>query len=195
MEIKPKPLATTETVKRFPQLDNRELIKTSFWISQVFMIIATIVGVYLAAQEGLSQALAFDNLTNKQNNYYLRHALYDEVSDNVKTINEYADLISAKSPYDLKAIHPQMASFIWENMRFSPYTLETPSRILSETRRFYMESKEIVTKIENRFYGAKYGAEQIKKLTQRVTEQTLPALKNNYSALAIELKSADIIVE
>lgn len=195
MEITAKPQQATDTVKRFPQLDNRELVKTSFWISQVFMIIATVVGVYLAAQEGLSQALAFDNLTNKQNNCYLRHALYDEVSDNVKTINEYADLIAVKSPYDLKSIHPQMATFIWDNMRFSPYTLETPTRILSETRRFYMESDAIVTKIESRFYGAKYGAEQLKKLTQRVTEQTLPVLQANYTALAIELKNADIIVE
>ncbi|BAJ00543.1 hypothetical protein [Shewanella violacea] len=195
MEIKPKPQPANEPLKRFPQLDNRELVKTSFWISQVFMIIATIVGVYLAAQEGLSQALAFDNLTNKQNNYYLRHALYDEVSDNVNIINDYADLISETSPHDIKAVHPSMATFIWDNMRFSAYTLETPTKILSETRRFYMGADEIITKVETRFYGAKFGAEQLKKLTIKVSEQTLPSLKENYLALALELKQAKIIVE
>ena len=60
MDVKPQVGAAAEPIKRFPKLDNQELVKTSFWISQVFMIIATIVGVYLAAQEGLSQAIIFD---------------------------------------------------------------------------------------------------------------------------------------
>ena len=36
------------------QVDNEDLVKSSFWISQIFMTIATVAGVYLAAQEGLS---------------------------------------------------------------------------------------------------------------------------------------------
>lgn len=46
------PATAIEDGKRFPRLDNRELVKTSFWISQIFMIIATVAGVYVAAQEG-----------------------------------------------------------------------------------------------------------------------------------------------
>lgn len=81
--------------KRTIKLDNTELIKTSFWVSQIFIIIATVVGVYLAAQEGLSQAIKFDALSNMQNNYHLRHALYDEVSDNVEILSHYADRATA----------------------------------------------------------------------------------------------------
>ncbi|WP_394229595.1 hypothetical protein [Shewanella colwelliana] len=195
MDINSQQSAASAAVKRFPQLDNRELVKTSFWISQVFMIIATIVGVYLAAQEGLSQAITFDNLTNKQNNYYLRHALYDELNDNVSIINDYADFISGKAPYDIKSHHPTMANFVWDNMRYSPNTLETPSQILSDTRRFYMQASEIVSKVEARVYGAKYGGGLLKALTQEVSENTLPALKANYSALANELKRHEIYVE
>jgi hypothetical protein len=195
MEISPPPQASRESVKRFPQLDNQELIKSSFWISQVFMIIATVAGVYLAAQEGLSQAITFDTLTNKQNNYYLRHALYDELSDNVKEVNSYADVIVAKSAFERKNFHPNMATFVWENMRYSQYTLETPSAILSDTRRFYMQTEDIVNKIETRFYGAKYGSGLLKELTEKVSTQTLPALKANYTELAAELSRNDIIVE
>lgn len=195
MDVKPQVSAAAEPIKRFPKLDNQELVKTSFWISQVFMIIATIVGVYLAAQEGLSQAIVFDELSNKQNNYYLRHALYDEVNDNVTIINEYADAVAKSSPYDLKSIHPNMATFVWENMRYSANTLETPTQILTETRRFYMASADIISKMETRFYGAKFGAKKLKELTKGVSESTLPMLKDNYQALAIELKAADITVE
>lgn len=194
MEINSNASANKVHTKRF-QLDNGELIKTSFWVSQIFMIIATIVGVYLAAQEGLSQAITFDNLTNKQNNYYLRHALYDEVSDNVNIINEYADFISGKAPYEIKNHHPVLATFVWENMRYSPYTLETPPKLLSETRRFYMQSADLIDKIERRIYGAKYGGGLLKALTQEVSDKTLPALKANYTALADELKRNDIFVD
>ncbi|QYK02048.1 hypothetical protein [Shewanella psychrotolerans] len=194
MEINSNASANKVHTKRF-QLDNGELIKTSFWVSQIFMIIATIVGVYLAAQEGLSQAITFDNLTNKQNNYYLRQALYDEVNDNVVIINEYADFISSNAPYDIKSHHPVMSNFVWENMRYSPYTLETPPALLSEIRRFYMQSADIIDKIEGRIYGVKYGAGLLKELTQEVSDKTLPALKANYSALAVELKRNDIFVD
>jgi len=187
--------STEEKLKRFPKLDNQELVKTSFWISQVFMIIATIVGVYLAAQEGLSQAITFDDLSNKQNNYYLRHALYDEVNDNVTIINDYADTITKNSPYDLKGIHPQMATFVWENMLYSPNTLETPTQILTETRRFYMMSADIISKMEARVYGTKFGAKKLRELTEGISQTTLPLLKNNYQHLAAELKAADIHVE
>ncbi|MCL1058783.1 hypothetical protein L2729_12405 [Shewanella gelidimarina] len=195
MDVKPNIPVASESIKRFPKLDNQELVKPSFWISQVFMIIATIVGVYLAAQEGLSQAIIFDDLSNKQDNYYLRHALFDEVNDNVTIINEYADTVAKSSPYDLKGIHPTMATFVWENMRYSANTLETPTQILTETRRFYMTSANIISKMESRFYGAKFGAEKLKELTKNVSESTLPMLQSNYQALAAELDAANITVE
>ena len=189
------PAPAIEDGKRFPRLDNRELVKTSFWISQIFMIIATVAGVYLAAQEGLSQAITFDNLTNKQNNYYLRHALYDEVQDNITIINEYADFIAGKAPFDIKNHKPALASFVWENMRYSPYTLETPPQLLSQTRRFYLQVTDIIGKIEGRVYGAKYGGDLLKGLTKEMSDNTLPALKANYTALADELRRNDIIVD
>ncbi len=80
-------------------------------------------------------------------------------------------------------------------MRYSPNTLETPSQILSETRRFYMKVTGIVSKIEARTYGAKYGAGLLKALTLEVSDKTLPALKANYTVLSDELKRNDISVD
>ncbi|SDI31411.1 hypothetical protein SAMN04488540_10174 [Ferrimonas sediminum] len=195
MKIDSKAQASAKVGKRRPKLDNQDLVKTSFWISQVFMLIATVVGVYLAAQQGLSQAIAFDALTSKQNNYYLRHALYDEVNDNVAIINAYADTVLTESHSNLKTIHPQMAQFVWNNMRYSSQTLETPSQILTETRRFYMAAADIIQKMESRTYGSHYGANKLKELTAGISSRTLPALQHNYQTLATELKAADIIVE
>lgn len=194
MDMNPSPNAA-DAPKRNIKLDNTELIKTSFWVSQVFMIIATVVGVYLAAQEGLSQAIKFDNLSNMQNNYHLRHALYDELSDNVEVLNAYAEKIRTEAPYDIKSVHPNMATFVWENMRYSANTLETPSKILSDARRFYLTSANVVEKIESKFYGPRFGATQLVELTEELTKSTLPALKANYESLAAELRANDISLD
>ena len=197
MEVTSNTPPTTEAVKRFPKLDNQELVKTSFWVSQIFMIVATVVGVFLAAQEGLSQAIKFDELSNTQNNYFLRHALYDEVKDNIETINNYADQVSSGkvSVHDLKNIHPTISTFVWDNMRFSRNTLETPTEILTEARRFYMISDDLVTKLESRVYSRKQGAKKLKALTAEVSQSTLPKLKDNFESLAAHLEANGIKVD
>ncbi len=178
--------------KRF---DNRELVKTSFWISQICMILATIAGVYLASQEGLSQAIRFDDLLSKKDNYYLRYALHDEVSDNIKAITVYTEEVRSKLPQERKHFRPTISTFVWENMRYSPNTLETPASILSDIRRFYMQVDDVANKIANRTYAVNYGVDILKQLTKDMEQKTLPKLKENYQALAQELKNNDIIVE
>lgn len=109
------------------RFDNQELVKTSFWVSQIFMIIATVAGVYLAAQEGLSQAIKFDSLTNMQNNYHLQHSLYEELKDNVTVMTEYAERIEKEKPYNIKEYHPVMADFVWQNMKYSATPWKPPA--------------------------------------------------------------------
>ncbi len=176
------------------RFDNQELVKTSFWVSQIFMIIATVAGVYLAAQEGLSQAIKFDSLTNMQNNYHLQHSLYEELKDNVAVMTAYTELIEKEKPYNIKEYHPVMADFIWGNMKYSAYTLETPSDILSGARRFYMGSADIVGKIERKFYGPSFGSKQLRSLIEEVETHTLPKLEQSYKKMADELKRAGIDV-
>lgn len=181
--------------KRAIKLDNTELIKTSFWVSQIFIIIATVVGVYLAAQEGLSQAIKFDALSNMQNNYHLRHALYDEVSDNVEILSHYADTVETVSSNSLVKMHPQMGLFVWDNMRYSANALETPSDILSDIRRLYLESEKIISNIETRHYSVSYGKDQLQNVLSKIKEDTLPKLKTNYETLSKGLKDNDIAVD
>lgn len=176
------------------RFDNSDLIKSGFWVGQIFMIIATVVGVYLAAQEGLYQALQFDNLNSKENNYYLQHALADELGDNIIILNTYAALLKDKSPYDIKAHHPMMNDFVWENMKYSSNALETPSHILSGVRRYNSETTAIINKIENRKVGAKYGAGLLFDLNQKIKSGALKALIANYTQLHQELAEAGIDV-
>ena len=158
------------------------------------MVVATVIGVYLAAQEGLSQALQFDNLNSKEKNYYLQHALADELQDNILTLENYTALITSKPIIDVKPYHPVVDLFVWENMKYSANALETPSQILSGVRRYNLATKSIIKKIESNQMGLKFGAKQLMELNKKVKEGALKQLILNYSQLHKELIEAGIEV-
>ncbi|MEI6859902.1 MAG: hypothetical protein V5788_09000, partial [Shewanella sp.] len=130
-------IKTSETTKKIMQalktVDNKELKSTGFWLNQFIMVMATVFGVYLAAQSGLEQALKFDSFSKLEDNYYLRTSLFDEVNDNANTLAEYAELL-AKSPpkSEMEYFKPTLEKYIWKTMQFSSTTLETPSEFLTQ---------------------------------------------------------------
>lgn len=185
---------STQPARFAQRLDNRELTKTSFWISQIFMIIATVTGVFLAAQEGLSQAIQFDSLNRQENNYHLRRSLDNEITANIATLKEYADLVASNKVYDLKSQRPVLLKFVWENMKFSSSTLETPSDILSQASHFYAQSNDIIRRIENRKYGATFGSKKLRELIEEMENNGLKALRANHQQLAAKLAQSGISV-
>ena len=191
------PKSPTKTIKRQQpviKFDNSDLVKTGFWVGQIFMVIATVVGVYLAAQEGLSQALLFENLNSKEKNYYLQHALADELDDNIVSLNAYANLLQTKPVYDIKANRPVISDFVWESMKYSPNALETPSNILSAIRRYNSEVALIITKMEGNQFGPKYGSSLLLALNKKITDGALSDLIQHYTQLHHELLEAGIDV-
>ena len=196
-EQSPKTLITptnNKTLRPAPKFDNKDLTKSSFWISQVFMMVATIVGVFLAAQQGLSQAIMFDTLNSKESNFYLRYSLDNEITNNIVILKEYAIQVEKKKTYGLKADRPVLLDFVWENMKYSPATLETPSHILSKANQFYLTTDKIITNITNRKYGVKFGVGKLRELIKEMEETGLKSLRENHQRLARELAESDIIV-
>ncbi|WLQ17068.1 hypothetical protein O5O45_14200 [Hahella aquimaris] len=170
--------------------------ESSFWISQIFMILATVLGVYLAAQEGLNQAIIFDDLTSRQNNYYLRNSLASELQSNLIQARDYAEFV--KSPPSRSAIKMfplKLDLFVWESMRYSPSALETPSQFILEIQRYYREIEDIRGKIESSAYAPHYGAEEMKKRTERMEKEVLPKLLANIDTLRRYLKEHNVPVD
>ncbi|TCK08178.1 hypothetical protein [Marinobacterium mangrovicola] len=186
---------TRTNTKLRDKLDNSELVKTGFWVGQVFMLIATVLGVYLASQEGLSQAIRFNEIDDMQNNYYLQRSLYDEVSDNVELVRDYVELVKENNPYDLTKFHPELQTYIWDTMRYSKNTLQTPSRFLSDIRRFYAEVNDLVRKGEERTYGRSYFMPKLLEAADKMEQETLVALDQNLETMKAELAKNEVAVE
>jgi len=178
------------------KLDNKELVNTGFWLSNIFMLIATVAGVYLAAQAGLQQAIIFDDMTSKQNNFYLRQSLYEEVKDNVESLKAYnTEYLSRSIPIDeLRSNPPEVSYYVWETMKNSQTTLETPSKFLSEVRRFYSRTESIVEKREKRTYAASHAGKLMKAQIEHMENDVLPELKASADNLKAALKQMNVTV-
>ncbi|GAP73931.1 MULTISPECIES: hypothetical protein [Pseudoalteromonas] len=179
--------------KVLQQVDNKELRSTGFWLNQVFLVLSTIFGVYLAAQSGLEQAIKFDTYSKMEDNYYLRTSLYDELLDNQRKIQAYAELL-AKSPptSELEFNKPTLDKYVWHTMQYSPTTLETPSAILSAARRFYSQSEFYIERALKRKVSARHASEKLGKLATDLEQNTLPYLKRSAQALKQELADNDV---
>ncbi|MCC5812878.1 MAG: hypothetical protein JJU06_21150 [Ectothiorhodospiraceae bacterium] len=181
--------AALKAGEKIKNMDHRDLGSSGFWVSQLFIVLATIIGVYLAANAGLKQAIIFDQITNKERNYYLRVSLHDELQDNVTQLRVYAEdvLPGNLSRTMLENQRPALSQFVWETMRYSPRTLETPSTFLTEGRRFYANVEDIIRKAENGTYGARHAAGLLRDLLDDVEQDLLPAMRENTQRLADEL--------
>ncbi|TCI01492.1 hypothetical protein EZV61_17375 [Corallincola luteus] len=183
--------------KPLPKLDNKDLSKSGFWLSHLLTILATVIGVYLAAQAGLSQALIFDTLQTKQNNYYLRSSLYAELADNTALLNAYNHDVLKKgvSVDTIKLRNPRLSTYVWESMKFSPTTLETPTYFLTQTRRFYADVNEIIHKVEQGQYGSRHASSLLQQHLDTMNNEVLPKLQASATALTVELQKYDVAVD
>ena len=186
---KPKLTQALQTV------DNKELKSTGFWLNQVFLVLSTIFGVYLAAQSGLEQALKFDSYSKMEDNFYLRTSLYDEVKDNASNVRAYAERLAKSPPSSEMEYHkPTLEKYIWQTMQYSPTTLETPSIFLTQIRRFYSRAEFVIEAALKRKMSARQASIELNQIADSIEQQTLPQLKTSALNLQQELQQNDIII-
>jgi hypothetical protein len=181
--------------KKAIPLQQGEISNLSFWISQISMIIATVLGVYLAAQQGLQQAVVFEQIQSDKSNYYLRQSLQHELSDNLVLIEKYTEQIKNISVHAVKRYDLVLDTFVWESMKFSPATLETPSALLSESRKFYREVNDIHGKIQTSFYSTHYGTKLLLEQVEHMKTVVLPMFEADTNQLKQALAQQDVEVD
>lgn len=169
-----------------------ETSNLSFWIAQGFMLLATVIGVYLAGQQGLAQALAFDQIQSEKNNYYLRQSLKDELADNIVLVVAYTEALKSAGPSSSRRLELQLDTFVWESMKFSSATMETPSLLLGESRQFYRQTQDIYQKIQAGFYSAAYGGQLLLNVVEHMENSVLPAFDENISTLRRYLEQHEV---
>ncbi|MFH1804914.1 MAG: hypothetical protein ABID63_08510 [Pseudomonadota bacterium] len=136
---------------RFLNVDKKPNVQ--FWLTQAIILVSTVMGVYLASLAGFQIAVNFDRYQSLSDVRHIERSLYAEVSDNIATVENWADTYRAGpmvwhdpafSPRD----RHQLDTTIWMTMRYSPRTFELNADILTGVRRFYAaveSARNIVT--------------------------------------------------
>ena len=165
------------------QNDNTsEIKKPSFWISQACIIAATVVGVFLAANQGFKQAMLFDTIKTTQNNYYLRKSLQNELAANVGYIREFM----AKVENRIDKPELVLETFVWSSMTYSSTSLETPSDLLREAQQFYRQANEIMN---TPYFNNSVKAKNLGELADHIEKDVLPRFETNTEDLRKDLES------
>ncbi|MFK7839263.1 MAG: hypothetical protein AB8B83_02940 [Bdellovibrionales bacterium] len=167
-----------------PEGQNKE-----FWISQIVVILATVLGVYLAATEGFKLAIHFDRLSEQRDNYYLQKAFYDEISDNIETAESMLEKLEA-NPGNAKYIleNHQFSLYIWNTMPEHNATFQIPTEVLNDLRSYYANNTKNREDIKSSWaYDANQARKRYTSKTDHIKTNTLPKLEGNILKLENKL--------
>ena len=169
-----------------PKIDTTEVRKASFWISQLCIILATIIGVYLAANQGFKQALAYGNIQIDRNNYHLRESLRDEITRNIANTRDYLKVI-AKGGVANRRAPLQLDTYVWDAMKFSPSTLEVPAELLNANMNFMRTMNDLQAKIASGDTPVETATKRIEELLATLETDTIPKFDANIKAIKTRL--------
>lgn len=125
-----------DSVLNFKERDNAR-----FWIGQMAVIVATIIGVFLASAEGLKSALTFHSATEFEKRYHILKSLREEFVMNNDKILEFCDKNfflneEGQMRHNYQRI-PERTFFVWDLMNRTQESLFLPSDILLGVSEYY----------------------------------------------------------
>lgn len=169
--------------------NDTEIKKASYWLSQTFVIIATIIGVFLAANQGYKLAVQFENNLAVKESYYLQKSLQYELEDNVVVVLNYIEAIKG-GDMQAKGEPLNLNTLVLENMKFSQITLSTPPEILRDTQRFYRTINAWYAKTSSSKVAASFGIKQLQSELDRVETGLIDQLKTNTEILKQQVEKS-----
>lgn len=174
---------------------NNEIKKASFWVSQLFILLATVCGVYLAANQGFKQAVEFENMNTYKEGYYLQTSLQYELQDNITILKAYMTKIQDGSyAFTARGEPLNFYTLVWENMKFSPATLATPPDVLRDAQRFYREVAKTHQAIAKGETSIANGVKKLQLEIDNIEQNTIPRVEKLNLEIKAKLEETNVIL-
>ncbi|MGH1486782.1 MAG: hypothetical protein ACRBCI_11220 [Cellvibrionaceae bacterium] len=155
-----------------------------FWVSQLAVILSTVLGVYLAASAGLKTAVDFHSIVSQEKNFYTLSALKEEINYNNDLLLDFADKNFGFND-DGKAISykgrtlPQLNWFVWTTMANTTEALELPADILRDTNRYHLTLIKELKNFKESYGVDKVGvARRFLKLIEETNTELIPRMQD-----------------
>jgi hypothetical protein len=174
------------SVMRFSNIFRvRESNNLEFWVSNLVIVLSTVLGVYLAAQAGYRTAVEFEAARAERESFYLRRALLEEVKDNLEQADKTADFIINKDGWRFRG-NPdayKLQSYVWETMKQQSITFQLPPEILTAVRRYNDFTAGVSASLAQGQGTAMEAAKNLQEETRKMRETTLPVMEKSIASL------------
>lgn len=179
-------------ITRVPQA--RSVNSIEFWISNIVIIISTVLGVYLAAQAGFRTALQFEVARADREGFFMRRALLDEVRDNLTKADEFVDFVQNKDGWRYKGTPDAytLQNFVWETMKEQSITFQLPPAALTGIRRYYDDARGLGYSMAQGQGTAIEAAKAWTEKTKAMRDTVIPAMEQDIAALKGRLESSGV---
>ena len=169
----------------------REKDNLEFWVSHAIVLASTVVGVYLAASAGYDSAVRFEKMQADKAGFYMRRALSDELSDNLKEAQKWTGYFLEGDAwrFEGKPEDYPLQTYVWDSMKANEATLALNPKILTEIRRFYRSTQLNVRDMVSGSSASRPAAEAIRTDVKRMQAEIVPLLAKDTKAFAARLGS------
>lgn len=115
-----------------------------FIVAQLFTIVATILGVYLAGYVGFQRTLEYDRYVKAQQQSDLLTAVYAELRDNAARVNNFASRIDETGSVAIGE-WPRLRLYVWTAAGQTTSAFDIPPVALSGMQALYDEVGETLS--------------------------------------------------
>ncbi len=176
----------------------RDRNNVEFWVSNLFIMASTVLGVYLAAQAGFRTAVEFETVRSEREGYYMRRALYEEFKDNLDQEDRVYEFIVNKDGWRNRngnADQYKLQSFVWDTMKQQSITFQLPTEILNGVRRYYDNAASTAVNLAQGQGTAIQAAKSLAEETKKARETTLPIMEKSIAALRSRLVAKQVALD
>ena len=159
-----------------------------FLIAQIFTILATVIGVYLAGYVGYQRTLQYDQYVKAQQRADLLEAMHAELQHNTDRLREFVGLM--QKTMDGVSIYqqwPRLRLFVWRAAGQTTSAFDAPPQTLADMQALYEDVGEMLSNSEaqkmfrslttSNQADRKYLTEQLEAYVKTAETKLLPSLE------------------
>ena len=161
--------------------------RAEFILTQLFMIGATVAGVYLASSEGLKTAIEFQLVESDRTSYYQQTALAYELEANTDELDRFIELWERPNTVVVEGYLPSFDTFIWETSIQSDGTFEVSPPLLLGMVEFHREVNDAIKARLGRDISREDMMEILVAQRDKARNETIPGLKESRNTLLDKL--------
>jgi hypothetical protein len=122
-----------------------------FVVAQIFTLLATVLGVYLAGYVGYQRTLQYDQFVKAQQRADLLQALHAELKHNTGRLRDFVgQMQKTEEGIGISREWPRLRLYVWRAAGQTETVFDAPPQTLADMQAFYEDAGELLSDAEAR---------------------------------------------